>query len=129
MSGYVLPGSVPFGGNTMVSGADLSAKSGYFGYVSSETVLLGTDSTGQCHGVITDGGVESGSRVGLHTGRVKVIAGAAIATGVNVSCSSTGKAQTAASGDYVVGVACTLAAADLDVIEIFMTVQDLTAVA
>ena len=125
-SGYAYPDTLFYGGGTIASGSDLSAKNGYFGRLASAVVEVGDDGTGECHGVICDGGTASGDQVALGMGHVKVIAAGAIAAGAPISCDSNGLAQTATSGDYIVGVALTLAAAANDVIEIFFTGEDIT---
>lgn len=54
------------------------------------------------------------------SGTTKVVAGAAIAAGARVAPTAAGKAQTAASTQYPRAIALDAAAADGDVIEVFL---------
>lgn len=57
-------------------------------------------------------------------GTTKVVAGAAITKGARVTTGAAGKAETAATGDYVLGRALEAAAADGDIIEVLLALGD-----
>jgi len=106
---------------TLESSGDLSA-SQYF--------LVKVDASGQaalgglgevCVGVLQDKPSAAGRAAEVGTeGVSKCVASAAIAAGATVSCTAAGKAKTAATGEFVVGVARSAAAADGEVFQLML---------
>jgi len=89
----------------LVSGADLSAKVGYFAKKSGSTWVLGTSAATE--GVIVNGGAASGDKVEVAcVGVVTVIAGTTIASGDYVMSDGSGTAAVGTGTDRF-GVAIT----------------------
>lgn len=103
--------------------ADMTSKQFYIVKGSTTSVTLCTAGV-QPLGVIQDTPAASGrpGKIGI-SGISKVVAGAAITAGAYVSSDSAGKAVTAASADFALGIARTAAAADGDVISVLLMPQ------
>lgn len=95
-------------------------------------IALGSGSVANCGLGVLKTGVLLGvvqsvqSATGQHQsicpfGQSKVVAGGVIALGARITCSTSGRAAAAASGDTIVGYAMEAAAADGDVITAFVT--------
>jgi len=84
-----------------LSGADLSAKVGYFAVASTGTWVLGGDNTGT-H-IILDGGAASGDYVEVAFGHVMCLAGGTVAAGDYIVCNASGLAVTSSTGKNPVG--------------------------
>lgn len=96
------------------AGADLSA--GQFLFVKQHTtagqaVLAGDGENAM--GVLYEPAGAAGRAIAIATsGKVRVYAGGVVAIGARVAVDAAGKAVTAATGDYVMGIASTAGAAD-----------------
>ena len=103
--------------------ADMTSKQYYIVKGSTTSVALCTAGV-QPFGVLQDTPAASGrpGKVGI-SGVSKVVAGAAITAGAYVSSDSSGKAVTAASADFALGIARTAAGADGDVISVLLMPQ------
>jgi hypothetical protein len=103
--------------------ADMTSKQYYIVKGSTTSVALCTAGV-QPLGVLQDTPAASGrpGKVGI-SGVSKVVAGAAITAGAYVSSDSSGKAVTAASADFALGIARTAAGADGDVISVLLMPQ------
>ncbi len=111
-SGIRIPG--------VIAAADLSAKQFYF----VEMTTTGANLAGD--GALALGVLQNKPTAGqaceIETASVsKVVAGAAIALGANVSSDSAGKAKTSATGNYIQGEALIAALADGDIISVALT--------
>ena len=103
--------------------ADMTSKQYYIVKGSTTSVTLCTAGV-QPLGVIQDTPAASGRPGNIAIGGIsKVVAGAAITAGAYVSSDSAGKAVTAASGDFALGIARTAATADGDVISVLLMPQ------
>jgi len=106
--------------------ADLSAKQYYI-------MVLGTGANqvnaASAQGAASIGVLQNDPQAGeaamvRFLGTTKVVAGAAITKGARITTGATGKAEAAATGDYVIGRALEAAAADGDIIEIMLVQGD-----
>ena len=91
--------------NPLVSSVDLSEKNGYGAQVDSNKYKVGDDGSGECVGIITNGGTESGSTVQVCMGPVYAYYGGDVTVGAMVSCNASGEIIAAASGDVPIGFA------------------------
>lgn len=107
---------------TLKAAADLSTKQHFFVKVTAaQSVNLCSAITDVAIGVLNNkpDAANKAAEVDV-SGTTKVVAGAAIAAGARVAPMASGKAQTAASTQVPRGIALDAAAADGDVIEIFL---------
>ena len=100
--------AVTYGEFVKVSGADV-------------TVIAGTANTDICIGVAQEAAAASGDVIPIAIGGIaKVVAGATIVRGAQVTCHTTAQAITAASGDVVQGIALSSAVVN-DVFDVLIT--------
>lgn len=103
--------------------ADMTNKQFYIVKGSTTSVTLCTAGV-QPIGVCVDTPAASGRPGNIAiSGVCKVVAGAAITAGAYVASDSSGKAVTAASADFALGIARSAAAADGDVISVLLMPQ------
>ena len=115
---YSTQNTMFYGGGTLASAADLSAKGGYgFKFSAGTAALADADN---CDGVIVDGGTVSGDQVTCGFGECRVVTSAAVVAGALICCDANGKFLTAPSGKNPVGKALTKSAAAGDVITAFI---------
>lgn len=109
---------------TMEAGQDLSSKQYYFVSLASDGQIDPTGDGASAEGVLQNAPSAAGysATVGI-SGVSQVVAGAAITRGDSVASGSAGKAKTAASGNRVLGIALSAAAADGDIIRVLLKVQ------
>lgn len=98
---------MPFGGNTMTSAVDLSAKYGYWAKLSGANVTLASTRDGI--GLITDGGGASGDQVGVAAPgeEADALCGGTVAVDDPVNSDAAGKTQTCTSTQVAAGRALT----------------------
>jgi hypothetical protein len=94
---------------SILTGATFATKQYYFGKVNSSGLLVTAGDGEAAIGVVTNNPASGEVASVAIGGIVKVVAGASITAGAVISSTSDGKAQTAASGDLVLGVALTAA--------------------
>lgn len=103
---------------TMPVNADMSAKQYFIMKNVAGSAAVCTAGV-QPLGVLQNDPAASGRAGTIGVGGIsKVVAGAAISAGAYVSSDSAGKAVTAVSADFALGIAVTAATADLDVISV-----------
>lgn len=115
--------------------ADLSANQFYFVKLTGTTypvALCNAQGDVNVFGVLMNKPGEATGAAGevaevAYAGAPKVVAGAVIARGAKVTPQASGKAETAATGDAVAGVALEAAAADGDIIRIALVSKHLLA--
>ena len=114
-------------GSTLPGGeaaADLSANQYYFVKVDSSGQVALCDTLGEKMDGVLQNDPEAQGRAATvwGVGSVsKVVASAAIAQGANVTTAASGKAVTAASGNYIAGTALEASSADGEVIAVWVT--------
>jgi hypothetical protein len=104
------------------AGADLSAKQYHFVELSADfTVTACNGTTDKALGVLQNDPDASGEEATVAAmGTTKIVAGAAIAVGALIAPTAAGKAQTAVATQYPRAIALEAAAADGDVISVFL---------
>jgi len=107
---------------SLTAAADLSAKQFFFVEISADRAVNlagdGEDVLGVLQNKPTSGQSAQVNGVGSIT---KVVAGAAIVAGANVSPDAAGKGKTTVSGNYIAGTALEAAGADGDVITVVLS--------
>ena len=105
---------------SLPASADLSASQHHFVEVDSNGEVTISNSAGESvFGVLqNDPGAQGVAANIMKTGVSKVVAGAAVAAGALVQTNASGRAITAASGDFVVGRAIDAVGADGEVVSI-----------
>lgn len=105
---------------TLEAGADLSAAQYKFVKISSGKAILCAAATDVPIGVLQNNPISGGEASILVSGGTKIVASAAIAAGVVIGTSSTGKADAKVAGtdttEYAVGVVILASAADADIL-------------
>lgn len=105
---------------TLEAGADLSAAQYKFVKISSGKAILCAAATDIPIGVLQNSPISGGEASILVAGGTKLVAGAAIAAGVVIGTSSTGKADAKVAGtdttEYAVGVVILASGADADIL-------------
>lgn len=115
---YEIPG-LKYG--TLLAGEDLSSAQFLFGKVNSAGKIVKCSVSGEDSDGVIYGKPVSGVAVEMCGSRIaKVIAGSAIAAGAKVTTNASGKASTAASGDYYLGKALESVNADGEVITVLL---------
>ena len=105
---------------TLEAGADLSAAQYKFVKISSGKAILCAAATDIPIGVLQNSPISGGEASIVVAGGTKIVAGAAIAAGVVIGTSSTGKADAKVGGtdttEYAVGAVILASAADADIL-------------
>ena len=106
---------------TAIAGADLSAAQYKFVKMSADnTVVLCSGATDAPIGVLQNNPISGAEASVLVVGGTKLVAGAAIAAGIKIGTSSTGKADAKVAGtdttEYTVGVVIQSSGADADIL-------------
>jgi hypothetical protein len=105
---------------TLEAGADLSAAQYKFVKISAGKAVVCSGATDIPIGVLQNSPVSGGEASILVAGGTKLVAGAAIAAGVVIGTSSTGKADAKVAGtdttEYAVGVVILPSGADADIL-------------
>jgi hypothetical protein len=105
---------------TLEAGADLSAAQYKFVKISSGKAILCAAATDVPIGVLQNSPISGGEASIVVAGGTKIVASAAIAAGVVIGTSSTGKADAKVAGtdttEYAVGAVILASAADADIL-------------
>jgi len=113
---------------TVEAAADLSAKQYYLGKITSTGVNVCSSQGEQADCVLYGKAAALGRAERCIIGGVaKVIAGAVIAKGAQITTGAAGKAETVGSGDWIFGRALEAAAADGDIIAVLVQPRDIAA--
>ena len=105
---------------SLLANGDQSGNQNRFVKNAAAGFALNTVAGGPCTGVLLD--KPTAGKVGAvaYAGVVKVVAGAAVAVGANVQSDTTGRAITAATGDYSLGEALEAASAAGEIIAVLL---------